>query len=69
MNHLAQTSILFNMSLIEHLLFNRTFSFYKHMKNVRRTQASILINYCTGLSETQSFPVSIVKIIDEKLHC
>ena len=25
MNHFAQTSILFNMSLIEHLLFNRTY--------------------------------------------
>ena len=39
------------------------------MKNVSRNQASILINYCTGLSERQFFPVSIVKIIDEKLHC
>ena len=25
MNHLVQTSILLNMSLIEHLLFNRTY--------------------------------------------
>ena len=25
MNHFAQTSVLFNMPLIEHLLFNRTY--------------------------------------------
>ena len=32
------------------------------MKNVRRSQTSISINYCIALSKTQFFPVSIVKI-------
>ena len=60
MNHLAQSSILFIMSVIEYLLCNRIYmSFCKHMKNVRRSQVSILINYCTALSKT-SFRISLI---------
>ena len=33
----------------------------EHMKIIRSSQASISINYCTELSKTQFFPVSIVK--------
>ena len=41
------------MSLIEYLLFSRTYLvFCKHMKNVRYSQASILINYGTAMSKT-----------------
>ena len=59
MNHLAQSSILFIMSVIEYLLCNRIYlSFCKHMKNVRRSQVSILINYCTALSKT--FKISLI---------
>ena len=60
-NHFAQTSVLFNMSLIEHLLFNRINRTY-FVNLWKMSDIGSLINSCIGLIKTQFSPVSIINI-------
>ena len=61
MDHIFQTSVLFNYVTIEYIEINWL---CKHRKKIRSSQAYISINCCTKLSKTQlSLWVSLISIL------